>query len=472
MFEYWTVYRPNCFKEIIAMPVIHTKVKPLRPTRTIVLSFFFIILVGAILLCMPFSSRSGEFTSPMDAFFTATSATCVTGLIVYDTYTHWSPLGQGIILMMIQIGGLGFVTFTSFFNFAIGKKLGLRSMQLASESVNSTGFNDVKSLVGIIIKMSLVVEGIGALLLMIVFVPQYGFYGIAISAFLAISAFCNAGFDILGFQEQFTSLTNYADNPIVMITIMGLIICGGLGFVVWYDLSKYRETKKLVLHTKVVLIATAVLIISGTIIFMILEWNNPSTIGGMTFMQKLSRGLFQSVTFRTCGFNTVPIENMTSLTKIAAIFIMFIGAAPGSTGGGIKATTFTVLIMTVFCVITNRPDTTIMGRKIDKDIVYKSLAITVLAGIAVFVSSCILVFTNKGMGISGVDSVFESVSAFATVGLSAGPTAIANDFSRGLLAVVMFIGRVGPVSLALSLTIGSEARAKNQVMPEGRIIVG
>ncbi|MEG0614751.1 MAG: potassium transporter TrkG [Oscillospiraceae bacterium] len=454
------------------MPIIHRVAKPFQPTRTIVLSFLGVIIVGTLLLCMPFSSRSGEFTNVVDALFTATSATCVTGLIVFDTYTYWTPLGQGIILALIQVGGIGLVTFASFFNFAIGKKLGLRTMQLASESSSSSGFNDVRQIVSVIVKMSLAFEGIGALLLMLVFIPKYGLHGLMISIFLAVSAFCNAGFDILGFEGEYVSLTNYADNPIVMVTIMALITCGGLGFVVWHDIAQYRKTKKLILHTKVVLITTGVIIAIGTVILLILEWNNPDTLGGMTFMQKLSRALFQTVTFRTCGFNTIDCGAMHSLSKITGIIIMFIGAAPGSTGGGIKVTTMAVIVMTVVCVIKNRSDTQILGRKIDKDVVYKSLAITALAAVAVVVTTITLIYANSAAKISGVDSLFESVSAFATVGVSVGPTAVVNELSLLVLSLTMFLGRVGPLSLALSLSMGSEIRAKKEVVPEGRISVG
>ena len=454
------------------MPIVHAKSKPIRPIRTIVMSFLLVILVGTLLLILPISSKTNTFTAPLTALFTATSATCVTGLIVVDTYTHWTLFGQVIILIMIQIGGIGLVTFASFFNFAIGKKLGLRSMQLASESVSTGGFNDIRKLVSIIVKMSLTFEGIGALLLMIVFVPKYGLGGIFIAIFLAISAFCNAGFDILGREGEFISLTNYADNPIVMITIMALIVCGGLGFIVWHDISQYRKTKKLVLQSKVVLLTTAILIVFGTIMMLILEWNNPQTMGDMNFLQKFSRSIFQSITFRTAGFNTIPIEHMHSSSKILGILLMFIGAAPGSTGGGIKITTFMVIIMTVFCVIKNRPETQILGRKVDKDIVYKSLAISVLAVLIVIITSSVIIYTNPTVPIFGVDSVFESVSAFATVGLSSGVTGVVNSISKVFLIFTMFVGRVGPVGLVFSLMIGSEMRSKNQVVPEGKIIVG
>lgn len=454
------------------MPIqIHPKSRSLQPTRTIVLSFLGVIFLGAFLLMMPFSSQKGEYTPFIDCLFTATSATCVTGLVIYDTSTHWSPLGQGVILAMIQIGGLGLVTFTSFFNFAIGRKLGLRSMHLASESATGASFGDVRALVSAIIQISLIAEGVGTLLLMTTFIPRYGLQGIWISVFLAISAFCNAGFDILGFIEPYTSLTTLANNPVVMIVIMALIVCGGLGFIVWRDVYIHWKTRKpLMLHTRIVLVTTIALILLGTLLVLLLEWDNPATLGHCSVGQKFVHALFQSVSFRTAGFNTINIGQMYSLTKIISIIWMFVGAAPGSTGGGIKVTTVMVVIMTVVCVIRNQPDTVVMNHKLDKEVVYKSLSIIVLAGVAVVTSACILVYSNSG--ISGIDAAFESVSAFATVGLSAGPTALANNVSRIVLSLVMFMGRVGPVSLAFSLAISAQRRSKNQILPDGKIIVG
>lgn len=453
------------------MPILKSKSKILTPTRTIVLSFLGIIIIGATLLCLPISSKSGEFTAFADSLFTATSATCVTGLVVHDTYTHWNMFGQIIILIMIQLGGLGLLTFASFFNFALGKKLGLRSMQLAKESANYDSISDIKQLVGMIMKISFSIELIGAFLLSFVFVPKYGVSGIFTSIFLSISAFCNAGFDVLGNEGEYISLTNYADNPIVMGTIMLLIISGGLGFVVWYDLFNYRKTKKLILHTKLVLITTASLIIIATLFLLILEWNNPDTMGGMDFHQKLSRALFQSVTFRTAGFNTIPIDKMHEGSKLAGSFVMFIGAAPGSTGGGIKITTFMVIIMTVFSVIRNKPDTVILKKKVEKDVVYKSLSIIMLSALAVIITTCFIGFANPGE-LSSIDVIFESVSAFATVGLSSGVTAIINPISRFMIIITMFLGRVGPMSMAYSITASTANRNKNQVIPEGKIMVG
>lgn len=455
------------------MPVIKAKSKGLDPTKTIVLSFLLVILAGTFLLTMPFSSKAGQFTNPVTALFTATSATCVTGLVIEDTGTYWNVFGQLVILIMIQIGGLGLVTLTSFFNFAIGRKLELRSIQMASESINLSGFSDVKNIIKSIIKICAIFEISGAVLLMCAFVPKYGLKGIYISIFISISAFCNGGFDVIGSVEHpFVSLMPFYNNPIIMTVVPLLIICGGLGFVVWHDVWNYRKTKKLVLQSQLVLTTTAVLIVLGTLMFLLSEWDNPATLKHMTLIEKIGNSFFQSVTSRTAGFNTIDIEHMNPMTKLGTIMLMFIGVAPGSTGGGIKITTFMIVVMTIISVIKNKPDTIIMGRKIEKDAVYKSLAIIVLAGLVVFVTSLIILYTNPKYTISGLNASFEVVSGLSTTGLSVGVTAKTGIISRLALSLAMFIGRVGPVSLAISLTIKKEKRNKNEVFPEGKLMVG
>ena len=463
--------RVNMTKKSLRQERLHDFLK--NPTRVIVVSFALIISVGTLLLMLPFSSREGIFTSFPTAFFTATSATCVTGLIVEDTYTYFSTFGQVVILLLIQFGGLGLVTITTFFNIAIRRKIGLKTAQLAQESINSDGSQDIRVLIKMIILLTFGIELVGAIVLSGVFIPEFGADGIFISVFLAISAYCNAGFDILGRIAPYTSLTTYSDNPVVLITIMLLIIFGGLGFIVWYDLCLYRRHGRLILHTKIVLLATGILIIFGTVCFLALEWNNPFTIGKMPVWEKILNGIFHSVSCRTAGFNTVDLVNMGSGTKLMSCFLMFIGAAPGSTGGGIKVTTFIVLAVTVTSVMRGRDDTIIMGRKIVKQVVYKALAVTVIALIAVLIATFVISYTvhENGTMIGEIDALFESTSAFATVGLSVGVTGVANLTSRMILALTMFLGRVGPVALALTLLARSNPD-KHQIIPEGRIIVG
>ena len=442
------------------------------PARAICLSFFAVIAAGTLLLMLPVSSQDGRFTPLLDALFTATSATCVTGLVVFDTATKWSLFGQLVILALIQIGGLGLVTITTFFNLALGKRLGFRSIQRAQEAINVDGAMDINRMIRIVVKASLAAEGIGALLLLTVFVPKYGLHGVFISVFLAISAFCNAGFDILGFESQYISLTNYGSNPVVMLTITALIIVGGLGFVVWNDLLEYRKNRRLLLQSRVVLVITGILIVAGTAMFLLCEWNNPATLGSMPLGDKLWASYFQSVTTRTAGFNTIDIPNLNPITKTLSMVLMFIGAAPGSTGGGIKVTTIAVVAMTVMSVIRGGDDTVVMRHKVPKSTVYRSLTILVLGGLLVIVAGSVMYFTIPENSIeTGIDAMFEAVSAFATVGISSGVTAVANVPSKLILILTMFTGRVGPISFVLSLAAKGTGN-RNQVMPDGRIMVG
>ncbi len=443
------------------------------PARVICLGFACTIIIGTILLMLPISSKSLETTPFITSLFTATSATCVTGLSIHDTFTHWSIFGQIIILSLIQIGGLGLVTFTTFFSVAIGRKLGLKNMQLVNESVSADdGFN-ASELIKMIITISIIFEVIGAIILSFIFVPEFGSSGFFIAIFTSISAYCNAGFDLFGSIPGNSSLTIFYNQPIVLYTIMGLIISGGLGFIVWYDIYNYKKTKKLMLHTKIVLIMSLVFIVVGAIIFLLLEFNNKNTIGEMSLLEKFNNSLFYSISTRTAGFNTFDISSLTEFSKVFSMFLMFIGAAPGSTGGGIKITTITVIAMTVISVIKGRQDTLIMSKKVSQATVYKSISVFSIAFIAVIISTIIIFFTNNFENhLSGIDALFEAISAFATVGLSTGVTAMSNVASKLILIFTMFLGRVGPISLALSLTIKSSKRNKHKIVPEGKIMVG
>ncbi len=445
----------------------------INPARIISASFAAVIAIGALLLWLPISSKARVFTPPLDCLFTAASATCVTGLVLYDTYTHWSAFGQGVLLMLIQIGGLGLVTFTSFFNLVVGRKLGLRGMRLASESINSTSFGDVPYLLRMIITFTLTVEAIGALLLGMYFVPRFGLQGVAISVFLAVSAFCNAGFDILGFLGEYTSLTTLNDSYLVLFTIMALIIIGGLGFIVWNDLLAWRKTHTLLLHTKVVLMVTAFLILFGTACFLLFEWDNPATLQPLSLKEKIGAGFLQSVTMRTAGFNSIDLYSMRDATKVFSIVLMFIGAAPGSTGGGIKVTTIAVIIMTAVSISRGKEEPYMMGRRLSANVVYRSLAILFMGIVVSGVVSIVLIMSCplEQNGLTGIDAVFEAVSAFATVGVSSGVTAVTNWIAKIVLTLTMFIGRVGPVSFGLTLAAQQKVNRK-LIVPEGRIIVG
>lgn len=441
-----------------------------NPALIIVSSFAALIFIGTLLLMLPFFNRPGVVTPFLDALFTATSATCVTGLIIYDTYAYFNIGGQAVIICLIQFGGLGLVTLTSFFYFLIGKKVSLRTAQLAQESVSADDRINTTHLVKTVVAVTFSIELVGALLLMAYFVPEFGYYGIFMSFFFAISAYCNAGFDLLGMRGEYSSLISVQNNPWVLMVIMGLIISGGLGFIVWQDLWNYRRRKHLFLHSKLVLTATAVLIISGFLLFLILEWDNPKTMGNMGVGSKILNALFQSVTTRTAGFDAIGNGNLSVASKFVSIVLMFIGAAPGSTGGGIKVTTIVVLLMTVFSVMRGRTDTVIRNRRIDKMVVYKSLSVLFLAAFLVLISTGVVLATESSG--SQIDALFESTSAFATVGLSVGVSAEAHALSKIMLIITMFLGRVGPVSFALSISMAAGARERKQVMPEAKIWVG
>lgn len=443
------------------------------PERMISVSFALVIFMGTLMLMFPIASREGLVTPFLDCLFTATSATCVTGLIIYDTFTHWSVFGQGVILAMIQIGGLGLLTLTSFFHIAIRKKLGLRDMVLAAESVNNFGVAGVGGFLKMVMGISFGIELAGALVLATVFVPQYGRHGAFISLFLAVSAFCNAGFDILGFQGEFCSLTNYTGNYVVQFTIIALIVLGGLGFIVWEDLLRWHKTKRLCLHTHIVLTMTIILLLGGACLILLLEWNNPETLGRLPLWEKLTAGLFQSTTMRTAGFNSVDIASLREITKMVCILLMFVGAAPGSTGGGIKVTTMAVVIMTAVSVVRGKEETIIRRRKVSAKVVYRSLAIIFFALIIIAAATAVVLIgpVEGAANLTDLDALFEAVSAFTTTGVSSGATAVVDGWGKLALIICMYIGRIGPVSFGLTVAKGHTI-SKKEILPEARIIVG
>lgn len=443
----------------------------ISPIRLITFSFLAIIAVGTLLLILPISSRTGQFTGFWDCLFTATSATCVTGLVVVDTYAHWSLFGQIVILALIQLGGLSLVTFATFITLSLRRRLGLKQLQISREYIGLDGFMNIPHLLRLIMGVTVSCELIGALLLSFRFVPLYNIKGIWISIFLSISAYCNAGFDILGREGAFVSMTNYVNDAYVNLIIIALIVLGGIGFLVFNDILTYKKTKRLMMHTKIVLWVTAALIIFGTALFMISEYSNPNTLGNMSFGSKLLASLFQSVTTRTAGFNTVDLGACNDFTKILMSFLMFIGASSGSTGGGIKTTTFAVLIITVISICRGREDAVIMHRKIDKSVVYKAFVITMLSLVLVTITFSAIYVWGVSHDINTIDALFEAVSAFSTCGLTCGITTSLGLIPKIFLIVTMFIGRVGPVSAAFMLTKGA-GNNSNIVLPECKIMVG
>lgn len=440
-------------------------------TQLIVLSFLAVICIGALLLMLPFATRAGSIAAE-DAFFTATSATCITGLVTVDTWQTYTLFGQLVILSLIQVGGLGLITIVAFFNFAIGRRLHLRDIRVAGEAASTDHLPTVRRQIFTIIKTALVFEASGIVLLSFYFVPRFGAEGIYIAIFTAISAFCNAGFDILSRGKMpFTSLTHYSGNPYVLIVISLLIICGGLGFVVWHDLVQYHKTKKLTLHTKLVLFVTAILIVGGTLGVLLMEKDNPGTMGNMPWWQKLLNSYFQAVSARTAGFNSVECNLMYDPTKLFISVLMFIGASSGSTGGGIKVTTMAVLAITVLGVVRNQEDATVFGYRLHKQTVFKALTIFFLA-FGVLTAATLGIYYNTAVEFNSVDCIFEASSAFGTVGLTIGATPTMNLVAKIITMLTMYVGRCGPVALAISLTARGMARKSHKVYPTGEILVG
>ena len=375
------------------MPKFRKASKRFDPTRTLVVGFAVIIALGTLLLCLPISSKSREFTPIFDCLFTATSASCVTGLTIYDTYLHWSLFGQIVIALLIQVGGLGFVTIITFFNVAAGKKLGYRTLKNAAGDLTESSFEGGRKIFVSIIKYSFIFELCGAAVLAVVFVPKYGGYGVWMSVFMSITAFCNAGFDLMGMEGEGSSLISCQSDPAVLITISVLIIVGGLGFIVWENFLNIRTRKKLSLHTQTVLVMTGILIVGGTIFYMISESGNPATMKDMSFGEKLLNSFFTSVSTRTAGYDSVGMGEMTEFSQLGSVMLMFVGAAPGSTGGGIKVTTLMVLIMTVVSYIRNKNDVELFKHKIDKLTIYRTLVISVLSIFAVGICFIALYFS-------------------------------------------------------------------------------
>ena len=438
-------------------------------TQTICGSFLLVIAVGTLLLTLPISSRTGRL-GVIDAMFTATSATCVTGLVVRDTWSQFSLFGQVVILMLIQVGGLGLVTLTSFFALAARRRMGFRDLRLLGESVSADGLSKATEVLKIVIKLAAAFEAVGIVLLLFAFVPQFGAEGVWVSVFTAISAFCNAGFDLFGRFGAYSSLVPYVNNYYVQAVVMFMIMAGGLGFMVWVELAEYRKKRRLSLHAKVVLQFSVIFWVGGAVLLALLEWSNPKTMGGLSVPGKIMAALFQSVSTRTAGMNTIDLAACSPISKLLMSVLQFIGAAPGSTGGGVKVTTFAVLILTIRSVAQGRDDCVIGGHHIESKTVYRALTIIVIGAVAAF-GSAVVVYYNTAETVSVIDCIFESCSAFGTVGLSVGVTGQLNTGAKLLYMACMFMGRVGPVSLAISLTAKPDDN-KRKVLPVGHINVG
>ncbi|MGL4774585.1 MAG: TrkH family potassium uptake protein [Clostridium sp.] len=438
----------------------------LSTVQILSIGFAITILVGALLLMLPISSASGEVTNFVDAIFTSTSAVCVTGLVTLDTGTHWSIFGQTIIILLIEIGGLGFMSLGTFIAVLLGRKITLRDRLLMQEAMNTFSIQGLVKMVKYVLAFTLAIQLCGALLLSTQLVPEFGIVrGILYSLFHSASAFCNAGFDLFG---NFSSLTNYTGNPVIIITIAFIIIIGGLGFAVWLEVYNYKQTKKFSLHSKIVLLITGVLIVGGTILMLVFEWSNPKTLGPMDFDDKMVNGFFASVTPRTAGFNSISTGDMTMAGKFLTIIFMFIGGSPGSTAGGLKTATFGIVCLTVWSVIRGREDTEAFGRRIGKELVYKAFSLLFIGVTLVITMTMILSITEPGHQF--MDLLYEVTSAFGTVGLTTGVTPTLSPIGKFVIIITMYLGRVGPLTVALAFANAKKKRAYKY--PEGKILIG
>lgn len=423
----------------------------LSTTQMIMLSFLAAIFVGSLLLSLPISAADGREVPFIDALFTATTATCVTGLVTLPTVSTWSTFGQIIILALIQIGGLGIITILSALMILFQKKMGIGDRLLLQDAFNLNTLSGIVRFVKKVMLGTFVVEGIGALLYTAVFVPEFGAKGIWISVFTSISAFCNAGIDIIADN----SLCNYATNPIITSVTSMLVILGGIGYIVWWDVMRVvknpigsRRFRNLTLHSKIAITATLILLFGGAVLIFFFEYNNPLTIQEMSLFDKLQVSLFQSVTTRTAGFATVPQQDLTNASSILCLLLMFIGGSPVGTAGGVKTVTIAVLAVSALATIRNQEEVSMFDRSVSREAINKAVAVTAMSFTIMFLSTLLLsAATNRDT----LDILYETVSATATVGLTRDLTPHLNSAGKAIIIGTMYLGRVGPISLALAL---------------------
>jgi len=441
--------------------------------QIITAGFLLIILFGALILSLPVCSADGSSTNFVDSLFTATSAVCVTGLVVFDTSVHWSLLGKVVIISLIQIGGLGFMTIATMISLIRGKKINLKERLIIQESLNQFDLSGIVKLTRQIIFMVFIIEAVGGILLSINFIPKLGpVKGLMYGIFHSISAFCNAGFDLMGsISGQFSSLTSLYDNTFVMIVVSLLIILGGLGYPVILDFLENRRFSKLNVHSKLVIVSTAILLLIGFVFIFAVEYNNPDTLGSMNMKGKLLSSIFQSTTFRTAGFNSIDLSLARESSIFLMIILMFIGASPASTGGGIKTTTIAVLFLTVKDFLIGKDQIQIFERSISTETIRKSMVIFFIAISIVIAGTLTLSLTNPQFSI--LECAFEVASAYATVGLSIGGSPNLNIIGKFIIIILMFLGRVGSLTIFTAiLSINIAKKDKNIKRPNGKIIVG
>lgn len=448
------------------MGKVITRKNRLSEVRILALGFAVIILLGGVILSLPVSSRSGRYTSLVDSIFTATSAVCVTGLVTLDTGTYWNTFGQCVIMILIEIGGLGFMSITTFIAMLLGKKITLRDRLIMQEAMNTFDLQGLVKMLRYVLGLTFIVQMSGAVLLSIAFIPRFGLAtGIFYSIFHSISAFCNAGFDLFG---NFSSLTGFSGNYFIMIVISILIVVGGLGFAVLLEILNYKKIKKLSVHSKIVLCVTGWLIFGGALAIFLVEYRNSATLGSLNFGEKILNSLFSSITPRTAGFNSISTGDMTMSGKLITIILMFIGGSPGSTAGGLKTATLGVLVLTVVSVLRGRSDTEAFGRRFSKETVYKAFTVFSLGMAIVLIVTMILCIAEPDQQF--INLLYEASSAFGTAGLTTGVTQEIGTLSKFVLMFTMYCGRVGPITVFLAII---KSNKKSGIKyPEGKILIG
>ena len=445
------------------------RTRSLSPTKIIALAFAAIILLGAVLLSLPAASRSGESCGFRPALFTATSATCVTGLVLYDTWSQWSGFGQIVIITLIEIGGLGFMSMASLMFFFLRKRIGLKERMIMAQALSLNDMEGVVRLQKTVLVGSLSIEAMGALILTLRFWPEYGLYNaLKWGVFHSISAFCNAGFDIFGCITPGASLLEFNSDPVVLLTLGTLVVVGGLGFFVWEEIARKQKFKECSVYSKLVLIATAGLMLSGAVLICLVEWNNPDTLGAMSLGDKLLNGLFQSVTLRTAGFAAIDQAKLTDAGKGISMLYMLVGGSSGSTAGGIKTVTMVVMLLFISARARGRSSVRVFKRTIPNSQVMDAMTISVIV-VCLALFGGIFISATSPVGFT--DALFEAVSALATVGVTAGATASLSIPAQILIIIYMYFGRVGVLTISLGFLMGDRAEERFR-FAETNLLIG
>ena len=434
------------------------------------LGFLAVILLGTVLLALPIAAKNGQSIGLFDSLFTSTSAVCVTGLVVVDTGTTFSLFGQIVLIVLIQVGGLGFMVFATMLMVMLGRRISIRGRMLIRESMNTSSLSDLGSLTRLYLLLSLAIELIGTITLCFRFVPLYGWkHGTWMALFHSVSAFCNAGFDLFG---NYASLTAFSGDPLVLLTVASLIILGGLGFSVILETARNRQGfRNLSLHTRIVLMTTLVLLLAGTVFYWSVERTNAETLAGCSEGEKILNAFFQSVTMRTAGFNSFDLSALRDGTKLFSSLLMMIGASPASTGGGIKTTTIAALTLLMLSVVRGESEVNVARRRLSDDISRRALAVAVLFLTTLLTGTLIISLIENGR-FPLEDILFEASSAMGTVGVSAIGTPNLSSASRAILLPMMFLGRVGPLTLAVAVAKRQGGLRTASKYPEERIMIG